>query len=426
VTPTELASTLALLSSCLLLCAFFAASETALFSLRRSERIQLEGDPGPSARAACDLLARPRSLLVVILLVGVSLDALFFSVSADLAHHLAQVHGPWAIPAVGAAAVLLVLVFGEITPKAIAALAPRRTALLAARPLRVVRDALRVLTTPLELGLARIVDLAERRLPESHAGLGDSELVQLVAQESAEGRLERRASELLADVLELGARRVKEVMTPRVDVTAFDLRLGREAFLELLRVKRHAKVPVHDGRGIDAVHGFLRGRVVLASDPTTPLSKLVEAARFVPDTLSLESLLRAMVQGKRTVAIVVDEHGGTAGIVTLEDVVEEIVGDIASPLERPLVRATGDGTWALSGRMGLREAGDILGYRFPAQGPTTLSGFLALRLGRVPDRGDEVELPGLRLRVEAVARRRVVEVAAARVPLAAPVKAGTP
>src|SRR5581483_9108767 len=155
---------------------------------------------------------------------------------------------------------------------------------------------------------------------------------------------------------------------------------------------RHQHIPVHDGRGLDKISGFLRGRRVLAA-PDVALSKLVEPARFVPETMSLETLLRTMATEKRTAAIVVDEHGGTAGLVTLEDVVEEIVGDIASPLDRPLVRATGDGTWLLSGRLGLREAGDILGVRFPAKGPTTLSGYLALRLGRVPEKGDEVVFP---------------------------------
>ncbi len=402
-----------ILVACILLAAFFAASETALFSLRRSERSRLANEATPEARAATDLVARPRTLLVVILLMGVTIDALFFSVSADFAAGLTTAYGALAIPAVGAVSVVLMLVLGEIIPKAFAATAPRKTALVAARPLRAVRELLRPLTAPVERGLATLLDLVERRLPESRQGLGDAELVKLVAQEHEEGRIERRASELLADVLELRARRVKEVMVPRVDVQAFDLNGGRDKFLATLRERKHQHIPVHDGRGVDKIGGFLRGRRVLAA-PDVPLAKLVEPDKFVPETMSLETLLRTLASEKRTAAIVVDEHGGTAGLVTLEDVVEEIVGDIASPLDKPLVQQTGDGTWALSGRLGLREAGDILGLRLPAKGPTTLSGFISLRLGRVPEKGDEVVFPNVKLRVDAVVRRRATEVTATR------------
>src|SRR5688572_30141088 len=118
-----------ILVACLLLAAFFAASETALFSLRRSERNRLANEPTPGARAATDLLARPRTLLVVILLMGVSIDALFFSVSADFAAGVARIHGNWAIPAIGAISVVFMLILGEIIPKAFAATAPRKAAL---------------------------------------------------------------------------------------------------------------------------------------------------------------------------------------------------------------------------------------------------------------------------------------------------------
>src|SRR5689334_3312282 len=108
---------LIVLAVCLLLAAFFAASETALFSLRRSERNRLASETGARAQAANDLLARPRTLLVVILLVGVSIDALFFSVSADIARDIALAHGAWALPLLGAASVVIMLAIGEITPK---------------------------------------------------------------------------------------------------------------------------------------------------------------------------------------------------------------------------------------------------------------------------------------------------------------------
>ncbi|MBI3723971.1 DUF21 domain-containing protein, partial [bacterium] len=151
----DLAFSLTLLLGVLLLAAFFSASETALFSLRRADRERLQADRSIPARAALDLLARPRALLVAFLLVGVTLDAVFFSVSAGISHRLAEAHGAWAIPAVGALAVASVLLLGEVLTKAIATQAPRETALFAARTLRLVRNALRLVTGPLESALAR-------------------------------------------------------------------------------------------------------------------------------------------------------------------------------------------------------------------------------------------------------------------------------
>ena len=185
----------------------------------------------------------------------------------------------------------------------------------------------------------------------------------------------------------------------------------------------HSRLPVY-GESLDDVIGMLHIKDVFVANVDESrdrsMAALMREPLFVPESMGVIELLARMRQQRTHLAIVVDEFGGTEGLVTIEDVVEEIVGDIASPLDRPLVQPTGDGSWLFAGRIGLREAGDILGVRFPAKGPTTLSGYLALRLGRVPEKGDEVVFPSVKLRVEVVVRRRATEIAATRTPGARP------
>ncbi len=211
-------------------------------------------------------------------------------------------------------------------------------------------------------------------------------------------------------------------MTPRVDVVAFDLGTTRDDFLALVREHRVSKVPVHRGAGLDTIDGYIQTRDVLR-ERERPLEELVRPLWFVPSTKSLESLLREMIARQELIALVVGEYGGTHGVVTLEDVVEEITGEITHD-EHPLLRqGPTDRTWIAAGRFPLRELGEVLGVRF-APGHTTLSGWIAHSRGRLPEVGDVVYLAGIQFRVHALEGRRARDVVIAlpepgrRVPLA--------
>jgi CBS domain containing-hemolysin-like protein len=385
----------------LLVVAFANASEAALFSLRSSDRAALARDPSRAARIALELLETPRTNLVLIILLAVSADAVFFAMTADLAHALAAIHGWIAVPLTGAASVLVRLVVGEITPKAIASVAPRRTAALAAYPVRLLERLLSRLTTPIEEWLTSITGAVERLVPDPPSLVTDQDIVGHVEAELACGRLARGPSFRLIDALETRSRLVREVMTPRHEIVAFDLREGRAAFLRLLRARGHRAIPVHDGAGLDAITGFLRGRTVL-SNPASELAPLVEPASYVPETLPLIEL-------DRRVAVVLDEHGDTAGIVTPGDVTRDLLG-LWPPSEK--IRARGAGAFTIEGSARVREAAEALAVRFPTRGQATLAGLLAVELGRIPRSGDEVVLAGVHFRVERATERGALEVAA--------------
>lgn len=411
-----------LLIALLLACsAFFSASESALFALRREDRDWLQRRGGAAARCALELLARPRTLLVAVLFGNLIVNFLAMSLTARLVIP-ALGDGAGAVTLGVLATTGLVVVCGEVTPKALAVAAPRTIALLAARPLLAFRDASRPLTGPLERLVSWGLDRLEPRLPPAEGALTDLELSRFALLHGEAGALERDASEFLAAVLELGSRRVHEVMTPRVDVVAFDLGGTRDDFLALVREHRVSKVPVHRGAGLDTIDGYIQTRDVLR-ERERPLEELVRPLWFVPSTKSLESLLREMIARQELIALVVGEYGGTHGVVTLEDVVEEITGEITHD-EHPLLRqGPTDRAWIAAGRFPLRELGEVLGVRFPP-GHTTLSGWIAHSRGRLPEVGDVVYLAGIQFRVHALEGRRARDVVIAlpepgrRVPLA--------
>ena len=396
-----------LLPPLLLLSGFVSGSESALFSLSLEDRARLKARAGSvAARDALALLESPRALLVAILFGNLVVNFLIVAVST---HALAPLGGQ-AVLLGGALVTAAVIVLGEVGPKAVGVTRPVPVALLAARPLLAFRRLLQLLGVvgPLERLVVWVIDRVERRLPPAQAALTDRELRRFVELQGREG-LERQMAELLADVMELRRRRAHEIMTPRVDLIAFDVEHDtREELLALVRRHRHGKILVHRGGGLDALDGWLSVREVLAR-PDVPLAQLVKKLWLVPHTKSLESLLREMTERHEPIALVVGEYGGTRGLVTLEDVVEEITGDIAREHATPLIEPLADGTWRLAGRFPLREVVDLLGVEVPS-GPTTLSGLMATLLGRLPEVGDLVWHAGIQLRVDAVEHRRATQV----------------
>ncbi|MGE0706633.1 MAG: hemolysin family protein [Planctomycetota bacterium] len=401
---------LALLLLLFSLSAFFSASETALFSLRRHDRKWLEQHATRAARCALELLGQPHSLLVAVLFGNLVVNFLLMGVSARVVLAFSS-QGVAGVIAGFLLTTFSVVVLGEVTPKAVAVTAPRRVALLTAPLLLLFRDATRRLTRPLERLVSGSLDLLERRLPRPGA-LTDQELKRFAELHGAEGSLERQASLFLAQALELRSRRANEILTPRVDLVAIDLSspTAREELFALARERSYGKMLVHDGEGLDRIHGYLRMRDVLRAPADQPLAELVRPLWFVPGTKTLESLLREMVERRAQLALVVDEYGGTSGLITLEDLVEEITGDIAREEAPPLLRPGDGGRWVLQGRFPLREAEDLLGIRFSDAGTTTLGGFVAHELGRIPEVGDVVWHSGVQLRVRELDRRRVSEV----------------
>jgi len=386
----------AMLAALLALSGFFSASETALFSL--DERLALRA--GSRARR---LLEKPSSLLVTILLGNLFVNVLFFALVPTVAGDASPL---WS----GASALLVLLLCGEILPKSLALRAPHLGSRLAAPPLTVAVRALR----PVRRVVTLLLELCLRTLKESeHAepGITSLALAQVLEKSAQEGLIAAGEADLLAEIVELGSLRVREIMTPRVDTVMLDLEETpeqRAATIQLAVKRRLTWLPVVAGDP-DSVRGAAALRDLLAN-PERPLEQLVMPVMFVPEVAYALAMLGSMRDARVAEAVVVDEWGGTAGVVTLEDLFEEIVGELrveGEELEKPVI-PLGEGRFRVSGALSIHDWNDLLGRRIVPNEFETVGGYVLALLGRLPRAGDRVVLGGaLTCEVREVRGRRV-------------------
>lgn len=395
--PAWLAS---LLCALLFLSALFSASETALFRLGR--------ELAPRAGvAAASLIATPRDLLISVKVGNVLVDVAFF-LFAQRAFVAREGVGEELVG--GFASVLAIVVFGDILPKLVALRAPLAVARAGAPVLWLLNQAIR----PLRVALGRLLELVTRALGplgKSEPGLQSNELYALLERSAERGQLEGQEADLLYEVVELREVRVREIMEPRVDALFLDASgANRAEIVQRALERRVSWVPVVDGTS-DQVEGRVRVRDLLTR-PDKPVRQLVLPIKFVPEVASCLDLLHVLREERQAEAVVVDEWGGTAGVVDIERVFEEIVGDLRQEDERraqPVV-PLGEGRFRVSGGLSLRDWNEAFGVDLVPSEFETLGGFVTAQLGRVPRPGDEFRFGHLQLCVHEVRGRRVLAV----------------
>jgi putative hemolysin len=405
---------LSLLLGLLACSAFFSGSETALFSLTREQLRHYERQEHGTGAYVVHLLARPKMLLATVLVGNTVVNVLFYSISFRLAQEMVTVSA-WAGTAVGIGSFFLVIVFGEVSPKGLAVAHPEAWARLAAIPLygfaRLARPAATVCVA--------VVRIVSERVAE-HAGhelyVNADELKMLVEMAEKQRILDSDKRSMIQNVVDLSRTRVKQIMVPRVDMALFQLNAGREEFLDLVRTTRHKRYPVYT-ETIDDVSGVLMARDVLLN-ADADLKSLVRPVTFVPETKTVEALLRQFREQRLGFFIVVDEYGGTAGMVTIEDVLEEVVGEIEDEYDQPEheVEQIGPDTYRLPGNLGVSAWRDMFGLDLPQANVDTVGGLVTALLGTMPKAQDSVRLRGIEFTVESMRRRRVEWVRLRRLP----------
>ena len=394
--------------------AFFVAAEFSLVAVDRV-RVEAAADADPGARRVRALLRHLTTHLSGAQF-GITLSALLLGFVAEptvarLLTDGAQPTGVSVVLAIAVAAVLH-LVLGEQVPKYLALAAPERVS----RRLAPLVQAYGMVVRPVVLVLNGSANAVLRRFGvEPREDLGASrtldEMGDLI-RESSDGTLDRSDVELLTRSIRFGDKTIADVLVPRLDVDALHLDAPGADLLARSASTGHSRFPVF-GSDLDHVVGVVHVKSLLARPVNLregiPVGELMHDVVAVPETRSLDGLLDDLRDHRSHMAVVVDEHGGTAGIVTVEDVLEEIVGEIDDEHDRQVVRthADGSGSIVVSGRLNPDEVLDATGLRVPPGPYETLAGFVLQRLGRLPEPTAIVEHEGWRIEVVAVDGRRI-------------------
>ena len=433
---------LAIVAGLILVSGFFAASEISLITVRRTRLTQLVSEGRRSAEVAQKRVEDPSRFLATI---QVALTFLGFLASAVGAVSFSGALADWIrlIPlkpiqdAAGTISFLLVtalialasIIVGELAPKTLALSFAERFALIVARPIRWIERAL----SPIIWFVSTISNFLVRGLGGKERPqlgyLSTEELKVLVETGSEAGSIEEDEKEMIHGVIELGETMVHEVMVPRIGIQAIEVSAPIDEVLDMIIRAGHSRLPVYE-ESLDNIVGILYAKDLLpylkqnlSEIPNIDIRSIVRPPVYVPETKAVDELLHEMQLTKRHMAIVVDEYGGTAGLITLEDVVEEIVGEIQDEYdtEESLiepVEADGQRAYRLDGRVSMDDLRDL--FDLPdaeeedEEAYDTIGGFIVHRAGRIPLPGAEVPFKDVILRVVAAEPRRVAKVLATR------------
>lgn len=407
----------------ILLNGYFVAAEMSLIAARRTA-LQAAADRGSKgATAALKLLDDPNRLLstisAAITLVGftaASLAAVTFE--QPLAEALRGSGLSWVTPvasglavfAVTVAITYLTLVFGELAPKRLGLQRAERVAQAVARPVTWLSTA----ATPLVWVLGRSTDVVTRLLGikagPARRGVSEEEIKLLIREQ---GTLLEEEKRIMREVFELGDTVAREIMVPRVDTEMLEDTLTVVEALQLFRRTGFSRMPVfHDDP--DSVVGVALLKDVLGpiaeGRRDEPIAECMRTPSFIPETKPILDLLQEMRASHNHMVVVVDEHGGTAGLVTIEDIVEEVVGEIADEFDRDLLYITRveDGVWMVDGRLPVEDSIEKLGLPIPeSEEYDTLAGWVLSVLGHIPVVGERVFAGEAELKVQAVRQRRI-------------------
>ena len=400
-------SSLILIGLCIILSAFFSSSEAAFLTLERIRLVHLLNTNKPGAQRVAGLLERPERLLSTILLgnnlVNVAFTALITVVSLNL---LGEGREALATILATVACTVLLLIFGETIPKTIAVHQAERISFWYARPLKM----LETLFWPIIFLLQGMTNWTTKLLgvnPEARDSITEGELLSLIDIGEAEGTFESSEAELLQNVFRFGDRQVREVMTPRPEMVSVQHSATLSEFLNVYGAHSHTRFPVYNDSSENII-GILSAKDVLRAmasnggmELDATVTDVIRRPLFVPETKRTAELFEEMRKDGHQMAIIVDEYGGLAGLVTLKRLSEEVVGAHGEEGEAPEeeYESLGDNTFQVEAAMSIDEANEELELNLPDGDFDTLAGFVLDKLGHIPDEGEILEYEDLKIEV---------------------------
>ena len=388
--------------------ALFSGVETALFLLKPHQLRRLEANHPGLTKFIQLFQENPRRVLNVLLLgdgllnVVLVVLCLFFLWEGPLAGRIPQ----WLA---GIAIFAVVVLFCDFVPKLLALSAPYRLSAIGALTLQIAMPLLDRMGRGLETVSAYVVDLLTPAHLRTRARLSDGELETLVEMGEEEGALYEGEAEMIQEIIKLGDKTAKDCMTPRVDSFMLPDDLTNEDAIARLKEKRHRRVPVYADTP-DQIVGIIDAKLFLL-DPSEHYTEKLIAPSFVSETMRALELLNLFLTRPQGMGVVVDEFGGTEGIITMDDIMEEILSDAVPRGDVALyIEPLGNGRFLVSGNARLDDLSEHLGFQIDAEGIDTIGGLVFTRLGYLPPSGTKLEIPRLAITVRRSGRKRIEEV----------------
>jgi CBS domain containing-hemolysin-like protein len=391
--------------------ALLALAETSLVRMSRAKAAALADEGRRGAKVLVRLTENPQGFLNPVLLLVLICQLVVATLVGILA---ASWFGAWGVVAATVFEVIVIFVLGEAVPKNWAVHHPERAALFSAPLVSAM-----VSFWPIRMVSGALIGLANLLIGQEGKGHGsdvtESELLAMADVALEDDVIETEERALIHSIIEFGDTVVREVMVPRPDMVTVEADETVAAVLDTALAAGYSRLPVLD-KGADDVVGIAYTkdliRAVRSGTGDEPVGRHVRTPHFVPEAKRVSSLMREMQADKFHLAVVVNEYGGTAGLVTLEDLIEELVGEIVDEfdVEEPSVERFPSGDASVSGRMVVTEANEQFGAHLPTGAWDTLGGLLFDLLGHVPEEGESVEVDGLRLVADRVKGRRIERV----------------
>lgn len=399
---------IAILAVCAVLSGFFSGSETALIGIGR-ERVHQVSNLGRRGKRVAQLVADPERLLSTLLVANNLVNILGAAVATTLFISLVgEQWGPWISTLV---VTIVVLIFGEITPKTLAARYPERFSLAVAPTiwrLSLVLGPVARMFTAVTRGLLRLLRISS---DDDNRGVTEADIKALAELSAAGGEIEAAEREIIDSLFTLADRPVRDVMTPRVDIVTLGNPVAIDDVRQVIGTAAHSRFPVTGGN-LDDLVGILYVKDVLrlAGDPTpNEIMSLVRPATYVPESTPILQVLQDMRARRFTFALILDEHGGIEGIVTIKDLVSELVGELQDEYDPgvPSVVQIGPGRWMADGRLPIDDLEEALNHDFPEGPYSTVGGLFLAVAGHIPADGHQLTIDRYRMVIMRMDRNRI-------------------
>ncbi|MFH1665738.1 MAG: hemolysin family protein [Candidatus Omnitrophota bacterium] len=390
--------------SLLFFSAFFSGSETAFLSLDKIRLKHIESRDDPSARRVVKLLADPHKLLVTILVGNTLVNIAASSILSDL------IYGTMGEKGVGVSIVfitILLLIFGEVTPKMFARANDEKVAFFVSLPLIFMER----LFLPFQVVFTNTAYAVVRGLgikvsPQSRK-ITTHEIKSLFSMGKKKGVVKEKEKDMIDSILEFKELNAADIMTPRINIAALDLTKKQDDLIRDVKEYQFSRLPVYI-HTLDNIVGIIHAKDFLLN-PDVPVRNIVKKPFFAPESMRIDDLLRELQREHRHMAVVTDEYGVTSGVVTMEDMLEEIVGEIRDELdfESPKIRKIDQKSYEVSGQAHIDEVNEEIGLSIETDEVDTIGGYAILRIGKSPRAGDKVEINGFVLTIKDVSKNRI-------------------